>query len=403
MESKKILVIAGSRWQVPITKKIVQMGHKPYVVNLYKDSPAFSYAEEFGVMDILDKKACLDFAAKHRIDAVLSEQCDIAMPTVAYVAEKLGLPALNSSQAALYTNKYFMREFCRSHGFAFPEYKKCKDVHEALAFFHEMKSKIIIKPLDANSSRGVFVINSPEELEAHFSESLSFSKAEKCVLAERYIEGTEFTVDGIKTPNKHFSLAVSEKKHYPYNPNIARELYFSHNNSQFDYDSLKRQNDALVNLSGLKFGLTHAEYKYENGVFYLIEIAARGGGNLISSDIVPLMSGIDNYRYLVECALGNAKDVHFSIRQECLNTCAVLHFFDAPKESGVVAKINGQDFLKDNTDHYELNFDVGSSLMPASDDSKRIGFYIAHAGRKDKLDMLMNEIEKRFQIHLKRG
>ena len=40
------------------------------------------------------------------------------------------------------------------------------------------------------------------------------------------------------------------------------------------------------------------------GKYYLIEIGARGGGNLISAVIVPLMSGVDNYAYLVDSCFG---------------------------------------------------------------------------------------------------
>ena len=104
---KKIMVIAGSKWQIPITKKIKSMGHLPYVVNLYEDSPAFEFAEKSGVMDILDKKTCLEFAEQNNVDAVLSEECDIAMPTVAYIADSLDLPSQSADIIPLFTHNNF--------------------------------------------------------------------------------------------------------------------------------------------------------------------------------------------------------------------------------------------------------------------------------------------------------
>ena len=85
------------------------------------------------------------------------------------------------------------------------------------------------------------------------------------MLLEEYIEGTEFTVDGIKTEKGHISLAISEKRHYAYNENIACSLYFSYKNDRFDYEKLRSINDRFVELSGLPFSLTHAEYKYRKG------------------------------------------------------------------------------------------------------------------------------------------
>ena len=105
------------------------------------------------------------------------------------------------------------------------------------------------------------------------------------------------------TPHVHTCLAISEKKHYSYNENIAYELFFSHDNPNFDYDLLRRTNDQFVNLSGLPFGLTHAEYKFQDGQFYLIEIGARGGGNLTCRRLYHVCPGYDNYEALIKMAL----------------------------------------------------------------------------------------------------
>ena len=399
MKQKKIMVIAGSKWQIPITKRISAEGHLPYVVNLYEDSPAFEYAYKSGVMDILDREACLKFAVENEIDAVISEECDIAMPVVAYLAEKIGSASQGTDKVPYFTNKFKMREFCKEHGLKYPEYRKCKSLEEAREFFVQLNSKMIIKPLDSNSSRGVYTIESIEEIPELFEKSMSFSKVEKCVIAERYIEGTEFTIDGIKTPEKHYTMAISEKKHYPHNKNIAYELYFSHKNDKFDYDKLREVNDKYINLTGLPFGLTHAEYKYENGEFYLIEIAARGGGNLISAEIVPVMTGIDNYKYLLECTLGNVHNEEFVIDDNLCNRCAVLHFFDVDGAGGRVKEVILPELFNDEkVIQWELNFSVGDTIEKAQDDSKRIGYYIAYAESKQKLDDMIKDIDSQFKI-----
>ena len=93
---------------------------------------------------------------------------------------------------------------------------------------------------------------------------MSFSRVERSVLAERFIVGTEFTIDGVKTPNGHYTMAISEKNHFAHNESIANELLFSHYNPNFDYDKLRATNDAFVMKSNLQFGFTHAEYKFED-------------------------------------------------------------------------------------------------------------------------------------------
>ena len=115
------------------------------------------------------------------------------------------------------------------------------------------------------------------------------------------------------------------------------------------------------------------------------------------------MSGADNYEYLINCSLGKIEDRNFTIDSGHAQTCSVLKFFDTPKNGGTVTKIDGLEFLEHcpNIDTFELNFDIGSNIAPAADDSKRIGFYIAHAENRDKLCAFMNEIDSTFKIHVK--
>lgn len=399
---KKVMVLAATIWQIPLIKKLKAMNCEVYNVNLYENSPAFKFADHWAVMDILDKQACFEYAKENKIDAIMSEQCDIATTTIAYVADELGLPGIGNDMAELYTNKFAMREFCAKHGIPSPEYKICRTKQQAIAFFEQVNKKSILKPLDSNSSRGVYTINSVNDIEKYFDLSMGYSHAQKAVLIERYIEGTEFTVDGIVGDNGHISLAISEKHHYEHNPNIADELFFSHSNDKFDYDKLKDTNNRFVNLSKLPFGITHAEYKYEDGKFYLIEIGARGGGNLIGSTIVPLMSGVDNYKYLVNKSLGISIDEDLHIDESLAQRCCVLKFFDTPDNGGKVKAINGIDYLEnsDNIVSFKLNFQKGDIIEAAKDDSARIGFYIAYAESKAELLKIMNEIERKFSIEL---
>lgn len=391
---KKIMIIAGGDWQVPITKKAKDMGLYVVSSNLYPDSPAFAYADVGEVANVLDRETNLQYAEKHRPDAVITDQSDIAVPTVAYVCEKLGLPGIGSQHAKMFTNKYEMRKFCRSHGFDSPDFCLCHEISQAKEFLNT-HHRIVIKPIDSQSSRGVFTVETEKQLEALFAESMQYSNAEKVVLAEQYVDGTEFTVDGLKTPSGHVVLAISEKKHYAENPNVASELFFSHSNNNFDYDLLRKTNTELVNAMGLPFGLTHAEYKYMDGRFYLIEIAARGGGTKISSDIVPLMSGVNSNEALIRMALGEEVALPCPAATE---RCAVLKFLHF--RPGVVDKIKGLDQIRgmDGVVDIGLNFSEGQAIEPMHDDRSRQGYYIAYASGREELRQLQERVESTLHL-----
>ena len=151
----------------------------------------------------------------------------------------------------------------------------------------------------------------------------------------------------------------------------------------------------MVEKMGLPFGLTHAEYKYMDGKFYLIEIAARGGGTKISSDIVPIMSGVNSNEIYINALLG--KREKFSINYE-KDKYAILGFFDfAP---GKVTAIEGMEEVKKMQGVHEvgLNFKVGDTIGKAEDDRSRVGYYILYADSYQKLRRLESEMKGTLQI-----
>ena len=156
---KTVMVIAGGNWQVPIIKKLKEEGHTVVVSNLYPDSIGFEYADYAEVADVRDKNRNLEIALKYDVDVIVTDQSDIAVPTVAYVSERMGRPTIGLKMAELFTNKYMMRRFCEKNGFAYPAYKRVTSVESALEVYTAWNKTAIIKPLDSQSSRGVFVIN----------------------------------------------------------------------------------------------------------------------------------------------------------------------------------------------------------------------------------------------------
>src|SRR5882757_9968166 len=91
-KSLKVLVVAGGEWQVPLVRKVKELGFTALCSSLYPDSPAFKFADGTFIADVRDRQANLAYAREQKVDAVLSDQSDMAVPTVAYICEQLGLP-----------------------------------------------------------------------------------------------------------------------------------------------------------------------------------------------------------------------------------------------------------------------------------------------------------------------
>ena len=381
----RIMVIAGGDWQIELIKKAKKMRHYVLCTNLYENSPAFMYSDENAVANVLDKEKNLKIAKKWKPDAVISDQSDISVPTVAYINDSLGLKGIGISLANLFTDKSLQRQFAKEHGINIPEYSLCDKPQDAYTLLDKF-GKIVIKPIDSQSSRGVYVIENKNQLEEKYLETIKWSNREKKFLAEEYIDGDEFTIDGLVINGYHYPLCVSIKEMYPKNPNISRTQSYSYKSEKYDYDLLRATNKAFIEATGLTMGLTHSEYRAHNGKYYLIEAGARGGGSNLSSKIVPYMSGIDNYDYLIREALGEQVDED-RVRNNVFSTnkYVVMRFFDF--KEGEVDHVEGIEYLSKHQMliDYQLNVKTGDILKKPVYGRLRPGHFIIGGNDAEKV------------------
>jgi carbamoyl-phosphate synthase large subunit len=362
-----VMVIAGGEWQVPLIRRAKELGLFVVNTNLYADSPGFRWADVSRIADVRDISSNLRIAREFRPDAIVTDQSDIAVPTVAALCEELGLPGIGCDAALRFTSKAKMREACQQLGVPSPQWRVSDELHELAEFVCDTGFPIVIKPVDSQSSRGVRCIHGVAELAEAFTEAKQYSTAGQ-VLAEQFIGGTELTVEGISCESHHRSLAVSVKRHFSHNPMVADRLLYPRQQSEFDFELLMSQHDRLVEFMGLKFGITHAEYKCWNGRFYLVEVAARGGGTRISSHIVPLVAGVDPVGMLLRMSLGERLELPGKVVPRC---AAVLQFVEF--SAGVVSDIRGLESARNVPGVIELhpNFKIGETLRSSADDRTR--------------------------------
>ena len=396
-----IMVIAGGDWQIELIKKAKSMGHYVICSNLYKDSKGFKYADLGEVADVLDKQKNLEIAKKYSPDAVISDQSDIAVPTVAFLNEQLKLRGIGTKKADLFTDKSLQRKFCKENGICVPDFKLCESIDDAVVMLEKYK-KIIIKPIDSQSSRGVYNITSRKQLEEKYKDTIGWSNRRKVFLAEEYVDGAEFTIDGLVINSHHYPLCISVKEMYPENPNISMMQSYSYTSDKYDYDLLRKTNRELIEAMGLPMGLTHCEYKFYKGKFYLIEAGARGGGSNLSGKIVPFMSGIDNYEYLIKEALGEPVDEEFVKNKEfSKKRYVIMRFFEFGE--GTVEHIEGIEFLKNHPMliDYQLEIKAGDELKEPAYGRLRPGHFIIGGDDKEKVIEEMEKILQKIKVVFK--
>ncbi|MEA2235605.1 MAG: hypothetical protein QOC81_329 [Thermoanaerobaculia bacterium] len=360
------------------------------------DAPALGIADEIEVADTRDRDAMLTIARKHRVDGVIAEQTDVAVVTAAHIAQNLGLPGIGLHTAVAATNKFIMRERCREAGLPMPRYIRARSAEEAAAGAAEIGFPVVVKPLDAQASRGVAKLHSPDDVVAWFETASVFS-SDHSVLVEEMMTGTESSIEAFVSNGAVTVFGICEKVKCapPYSFDI-RLLY----PASFDpkvIGALVRLNERVIRAVGIEMGMTHAEYIVTPAGPRLIEIAARGCGAGVATLLIPAMTGIDAVGQRIRQSLGDAVDL-----TPTRSLAGLLEFLMLPE--GTVLRLDGIAEVKDLAGVVDAGFFVqpGDVISAAQNGGQRPGFLLATGRDHQELLQISREAHARIQYDVVR-
>ena len=155
-----------------------KMGYYTVLCDFLADNPGQYVSDRFYLVSTTDKEEVLKVARSEKIDGVLAYASDPAAPTAAYVAEMLGLPTNPYESVEILCNKDKFRAFLDENGFYTPKARDYSDIQKSLIDLWDGKLSlpVIVKPVDAYSSKGVKKIQNESELRDAFEEAKNISK-----------------------------------------------------------------------------------------------------------------------------------------------------------------------------------------------------------------------------------
>lgn len=379
---RKIVIIGANDFQNPLILKAKELGYETHVFAWRDGSIGEKSADYFYPISIVEKDKILEECKKIKPNAVVSIGSDLASITVNYVADALGLPCNNPKYSLQCTNKYEMRKVFSENKIDVPKFVK-------LGTFDEMKLDnfkfpLIVKPTDRSGSRGIFLCNTIEEVKAAIpvSSELSF---EKKVIIEEYIEGNEYSCEGITQNGKHYLLAFT-KKYTTGAPNFIETGHIQPSDLK---EEQKQQASKVIlkALSALQIqnSASHTEFKIDqNGNIKIIEIGARMGGDCIGSHLVKISTGYDFIKMVLDIALGNK--IEF-VKSNKPQTAIIKFIFNSED-------IKKYEIIKKNFANqicYATEIKIDSSAI--TDSSSRKGFFILNTD-DEKLKKIESELKK---------
>lgn len=301
---KKLAIIGSGELQTPLILKAKNMGYETYVFSKRNNTLGEKECINFYDVDVLNINKILEICKEIKIDGITTIASDITTKAVVYVSEKMQLIGNNFNTLEKSTNKYKMRSAFKIAGLITPQNFLIDELSDINTINSKLNYPVIVKPVDRAGSAGVVKVNSVRNLKSSISYSMEASIS-KQVIVEEYIEGKEYSCECISINGNHKKLVFTEK-FTTGSPNFVETGHIQP--AKFEIEEMEIEKVIFRGLDALNIrnGASHVEFKITpNKEIVIIEIGARMGGDFIGSDLVPLSTGVDYIKLVIDIALNN--------------------------------------------------------------------------------------------------
>jgi biotin carboxylase len=216
---------------------------------------------------------------------------DRATATAAYAARALGFPYNSPQSVENCRSKLRQREILRDARLPVPGFLSFRLDKRVEKILPRVQFPCVVKPLRRAASQGVIRANSPEEFQAAVERIRKLLESPEVrverepdsdrLLVERYIPGSEVSVEGLLTRGKFRILAIFDKPDPLEGPYFEETIYVAPSRLPDEmYERVIDCAEKTVQALGLTHGPVHAEFRVNDEGPWVLEAAARPIGGL---------------------------------------------------------------------------------------------------------------------------
>lgn len=374
MASKRILYIGGGREALETLEKARAFGLEVIYVQRkqqFKEA-LLPYVDQVVLTDFQNADLLIPLARALQsvfpFDVALS-MSEPALIPAAQVCEALGLPGNSVETVRLLKDKFLMRQRLNQLGLSPVAARLGQTQDDLAAFGREHGLPMIVKPIDASGSQGVFRIDSPAQHEQVWRHLQALGLPR--FLMEQYLDGPEISVESFSFHGRHVILAITDKLTLP------NHVELGHSVPALLDPALREQVVELVRVFldavRLREGPAHTEIKLTRQGPRIVESHNRPGGDRIN-ELVRTAYGVDMKTMLFGWLCGLIEPLEESPR---LQAGAAIRFFTPPP--GTVRAIAGVEEVRRAPGLVELDLTVkvGERVRPITESHDRVGHVLA--------------------------
>jgi Biotin carboxylase len=373
-DKKTIMIFGAGLNQLELIKAARELNMNSVVIDPTSDPPGKELSDFFYQVDGQDKAMTKEIARRHGVDGIVTAQMENPLRLMAQVAEELQFIFNSPKTIEQCRNKFLMKA-----AFVKADVPCAKGI---LLHKDEMPDKLslitarlnfplIIKPVDAFSSRGVYKVNSFDELLTYVAHSSHYS-TNGDYLIEEFIAGTEYSVETITFKGKTHTVQFTEKyiTPYPQTVEVGHLQPAIISNSQKNIIELVVSN--AIKALGIDNSASHTELKLTNDGVKIIEIGARLGGDFIGSYLTKASTGVNMDKAAIQVALGQMPDL-----TPTKNAVSLIRYIELPVGRKVIDVLPIDEILAISCVRYAHIFvKAGDIIKPIEHSAMRPACFI---------------------------
>ncbi|MDC7221355.1 MAG: ATP-grasp domain-containing protein [Spirochaetales bacterium] len=372
---KHVMILGAGIMQIPALEIAREMGWKTFCVDRDADAPAVPLCDHFLPIDLKDRvglaKAAIAYKEKYGLDGVMTVGTDFS-PSVAWVAEKAGLPGIPFQTALDASDKVRMRAKFEEAGLPSPGYIEMSPEMGPLTPLETLSFPLVVKPVDNMGARGVRRVDNEAELIEAIGKAITFSRSDRAIV-EEFLEGDEFSIDALVYNGKVEIYGIADRHIYfpPYFIEMGHTIP-----SIADEETLRVIIETFkeaVKAVGIENGAAKGDIKFSRGKAWIGEIAARLSGGFMSGWTYPYCSGRSAVREALKICTGMEPD--FNVKVEDRYT-AERAFISIPGKIGSLENLETAHKMQLVKDLFILK-DEGDEVDFPRNNVEKVGNVIA--------------------------
>lgn len=340
-------------------------------------------------------------AEVERLHAVLGfdgviTSCDYYLPTVARIADRLGLPGPGPEAVENACRKDATRRVLADAGLPGPRFALHEEWADLARAAREIGYPLVVKPVDLCAGMYVRRVDDEAQLAeavralSEFPVNARGQRREPAVLLEELLDGPEVSVETVSYAGAVHVVGVTDKSIGGAPAFIETGHMFPADLTSADTEAAEQTTLAALKALGLTDGVVaHTEIKLTSAGPRVVEVNPRPAGNRIT-ELVRHVTGIDLAAAFVEVALGRRPDLR---RTDTGLRSAAIGFL-VPERTGTLEAL-GQ--LPDGEDVLEVQLaEPGKAVKAAGSNNEYLGHVMAGdpdgLGARDRVEGLLSVV-----------